>query len=157
MPKKEILEITERAIQGDLGSLDDIPYELANTIANVYYKYFLQQADMMKRATNPGWIPEEMKRETNMKAAMDSFIEKWEKLQTDFDAASEFIKSLRGIDKREKPNLYQYSVNFILDCLKYDIKNAQGKTGLRRTIERKLKKNTIQEIPSLIDLLDLQK
>lgn len=156
MPKKEILEMCENAIRKDIGSLDDLPYELANTVANVYYRYFNYAVDVMKQAANnPGWIPKQMKRETDMLSGLTSFLEDSARFKSDFEAAPEFIEGLREIDKHKQPNLYQFSVDFILDCLKYDIKDAQKKIGLRRMIERKFSKAKEREIPSLIDLLDI--
>jgi hypothetical protein len=71
MPRKDVLEKCEKAIRKDLVSLDDLPYELANTIANVYYRFFKHTFDVMKQAANnPGWIPKELKRETDMSAGL---------------------------------------------------------------------------------------
>ncbi|MFH1934452.1 MAG: hypothetical protein ABIN18_23125 [Pseudomonadota bacterium] len=156
MPKQDILELCEKTIRKDLGNIDDLPYELANTVANVYYKYFDQALDIMKRASNnPGWIPKEMKRETDMLEGLTSFVEKYARFNSDLKAVPGFIEGLRGIDKHEKPNLYQFTVDFILDCLKYDIKDVNKKTGIRRMIERKVRKGKVQEIPNLVDLLDV--
>lgn len=156
MSKQDVLEMCEKAIRKDLGNLDDLPYELANTVANVYYKCFDQAFDVMKRASNnPGWIPKEMKRETDMLKGLTSFVENSARFKSDFETVPNFIEGLREIDKHEQPNLYQYTVDFILDCLKYDIKDAHKKTGLRRMIERKIKKRKVQEIPNLIGLLDV--
>jgi hypothetical protein len=41
----------------------------------------------------------------------------------------------------------------MLDNLKYNIKDAGKKTGLRRTIERRLRAKYVNEIPNLIDIL----
>ena len=156
MPKQDVLRVCEEAIQKDLGSLDDIPHELANTVANVYYKYFDQTLDMMKRAiNNPGWIPKEVKRETNMLKGLTSFLKNSARFKSDFEAAPKFIEGLRKINKHEQPDLYQHTVEFILDYLKYNIKDAHKKTGLRRMIERKFRKGKVQEIPNLVDLLDV--
>ena len=146
MLKQDVLEMCEMAIRKDLGNLDDLPNELANTVTNVYYKYFDQAPDVMKRASNnPGWIPKEMKRETDMLEGLTSFMEKTARYKSDFEAVPKFIEGLREIDKHEQPNLYQFTIDFILDCLKYDIKDAHKKTGLRRMIERKVRKGKVQE------------
>lgn len=156
MPKKEVLEICEKAIHMDLGPLDDLPHELANTVANVYYRYFNHTVDMMKQAANnPGWIPKQVKRETDMLAGLTSFMEDTARFMSDLKTVSKFIKALREIDKHREPNPYQLAVEFILDCLKYDIKDAHKKTGLRRMIERKFRNARVQEIPNLVDLLDI--
>ncbi len=156
MPKKEVLEMCERAIRDDMGALDDLPYELANTVANVYYRYYNHTFDVMSRATNnPGWIPKEMQREVDMAAGLTSFIDDSAKIMSDYEAAQKSVELIREIDKHREPDLYQSIVDFTLDCLKYDIKDAHKKIGLRRMIERKLIKARVQEIPNLVDLLDI--
>ena len=157
MPKKEVLEMCEKAIRNDLGSLDDLPYELANTVANVYYQYFnrASETEMRLAPNSTGWIPKEMKREPDMRVGLTSFIEDSTRIMADFEAAPKYVEVLRGIDKRRQPNNYQAMVDFILDCLKYDIKDAEKKMGLRRMIERKLRKANVHEIPNLVDLLDI--
>ncbi len=59
MPKQEILKLCEKEILNDFSNIDDIPYELANTIANIYYKSFDHAIGTMD---HPGWIPKDMKR-----------------------------------------------------------------------------------------------
>lgn len=157
MPKQDVLEMCEKEIRKDLGNLDDLPYELTNTVANVYYRYFDQAFDITKRANNnPGWIPKEMKRGADIFEGLSSFLEKTAKIKSDFKKLPTFIEGLREIDKHEQPKLYQFTVDFILDCLKYDIKDAHKKTGIRRMIERKVRKGKVHEIPNLVDLLDVQ-
>lgn len=156
MPKKEVLEMCENTIGKDLGSLDDIPRELANTVANVYYRFFNLAVDEKKRATNnPNRLPKQVKREPDISNGLKSFFEDTARFTSDVKTVAGFIRGLRGIDKLAKPNLYQFTVDFILDCLKYDIKDAHKKTGLRRMMERKFSKAKKREIPNLIDLLDI--
>ncbi|HLE24198.1 MAG TPA: hypothetical protein VI935_00950 [Thermodesulfobacteriota bacterium] len=54
--KKEILELCKMKIYNELGSLDDLPYELANTVANVYYRLFnfLLYANALLDSNIPG-------------------------------------------------------------------------------------------------------
>jgi hypothetical protein len=138
----------------DIGSLDDTPYELANTVANVYYRFFSLSIGVMKDAAgNPGWIPRQMKRETDMVAGLTSFVEDTARFTSDIKATPKLIEGLREIDKQRQPNLYQFTVDFILDCIKYDIKDAHKKTGLRRLVERRFSKAKNREIPNLIDLM----
>jgi len=151
MPKKEILEMCEKAIRDKLGTLDDLPYELANTVANVYYRFFAFGLDAIKR--EPHSLPTCIRRETSLAKGMATFMQDTTRSITDVESVPAFIKGLREIVKHQQPNLYQYSVDFILDCLKYDIKNAHEKTGLRRMVERKIKKKKVKEIPNLVDLM----
>jgi len=63
------------------------------------------------------------------------------------------IKALRQIDKRTRPELYDYSVEFCLDIFKYKITDAGKKTGIRRMLERKLKR--VNEIDNLLEIMQL--
>jgi len=153
MPKKEVLEMCEKAIRDELGTLEDLPYELANTVANVYYRFFTLGLDAIKR--RPHSLPASVKRKNSLAKGMATFMQDSTRSITDVESVADFIKGLREIDKRQQPNLYQYSVDFILDFLKYDIKNVHEKTGLRRMVERKIKKNKVNEIPNLVDLMDI--
>lgn len=156
MPKKEVIEMCEIAIRKDLGPLDDIPRELANSVANVYYRYFSQAFDMVKQAANnPGWIPTQVKKSPDMLTGFSSFIQDTAKFTSDFKTIPKIIQTLRKIDKRREPNTYQFAVDYILDCYKYDIKDAHKKIELRRMIERKFSKAKDRDIPNLINLLDI--
>jgi hypothetical protein len=153
MPKKEVLELCETAIRNELGSLDDLPYELANTVSNVYYQYFNHISDGgVQTSKNPGFISTEMKRKTGMSIGLASFIAR---IITDYKTAPKSVKLIRSIDKHREPYIYQEAVELTIDCLKYDIKDAQKKSGLRRMIERKLRKDGVHEIPNLVDLLNI--
>lgn len=154
MLKREVLEMCENAIRKNMGSLYDLPYELANTVANVYYRYFQHAIELMRQsADNRGWIPKE--REKDMWAGLSSFLDDTARLNSDFEAVPKFIEGLRRIDKHSQPKLYQFTVDFILDCLKYDIKRAHEKTGLRRMIERRFRRVKVREIPNLVDFLKI--
>jgi len=96
-----------------------------------------------------------MQREVDMAAGLTSFIDDSAKIMSDYEAAQKSVELIREIDKHREPDLYQSIVDFTLDCLKYDIKDAHKKIGLRRMIERKLIKARVQEIPNLVDLLDI--
>jgi hypothetical protein len=155
MPDKEVLEMCQMAIKKDLGNLDDLPHELGNTIANVYYRYFEHSLDVIKRGNNnPGWIPKEVKQDSDLLRGMGQFAENIARFKSDVQSAPKFIEGLREIDKHKQPNLYQMTVDIILDVLKYDLNDVFNKTGIRRMIERKFKKSAYKEIPNLTSLLN---
>lgn len=140
MVEQETLERCRDAIRRNLGSLDDIPRELANTIANVYYKFYARATAL---STPSG--SEDLK----------SFIEDTATILSSHKYVKQYIGGLRRIDKRAKPVLYSYTVTFILDILKYQIDGAQDKSGLRRMIERQFRRHKVKEIPNLYDLLKI--
>jgi hypothetical protein len=157
MPKKEVLEMCEEAIRQQLGKIDDLPYEVVNTVANVYYKFFEHSFDALQRhdKTPGGWTPREVKRESDIALGMESFIKNTARLTSDYNAMPKMISAIREVDKYEQPNAYKFCIEFFLDNLKYNIENAHKKNGLRRMLERKIIKNKVTEIPNLIDLLDV--
>jgi hypothetical protein len=127
-----------------------LPKQLANTIANVYYKFALNFLEMSDNSETEFSVPKPMKRETgDPRELFEHFMTNQAKISGDVEAATKFVKALRETDKYKQPKLYQESVEFILDCLKYNIEKPQNKSGARRTIERKFK--TVNEIPNLID------
>jgi hypothetical protein len=154
MLNKEALQKAEDLIKCQLGTLEDLPYELANTIANIYYKYFVSLLETSETKTSGGFIPNSMKQAvgtSSLENLLKEFITSHEQITSDVEAPYEHVLNLRGIDKTQKPNLYQSIVDFILDCLKYNIKNASIKFSFARMFERK--KNKVDEIPNLIDLM----
>ncbi len=128
------------AIFADLGSTADLPREVLNTIANIYYQAFL---------------PVESREPTghNLPSALKDFINENARLTAAIEHIPRMIQALRAIDKRARPDLYDYSVEFFLDILKYKIADADNKTGLRRMLERKLK--WVNEISNLIEIMRL--
>ena len=150
MADKEALEMAEGYIKSQLGTLNDLPRELANTIANVYYKFALDFLEMSDNSKREYFVPKSMNRKTgDLGELLKDFMANQAKISSDVEAAPKFVKGLRETDKYKQPKLYKYSVEFILDCLKYNIEKPQNKSGARRTIERKFK--TVNEIPNLID------
>jgi hypothetical protein len=156
---KHVLYLCEKEIQENLGGLEDLPRELANTVANIYYNFFELSKDMMgKKATNPnGWLPtmirNDLDRGGDWANSLEDFSAYFARVKSDFEAINEMIHCLRGIDETKTPRMWQYTYDFILDCMKYNLKNAHKKNAMRRAIERKIKKKDVDEIPNLIDFL----
>ena len=150
MPKIEAIEIAESLIIDSLVTLDDLPKELANTIANVFYKYALLSIEAQEaQDAFPSRI---LKMDgNNYRERINAYVRAAHSTKIDYEAAINFVRILRNVDKIN--DFYQYDgiVAFILDCLKYNIKKASNKSRLVRMIERKFKK--VDEIPNLIELM----
>ena len=131
-----------------MGTLDDIPYELANTIANIYYRFHVIEVSLANSQSIPSIIDDR-----NIFDGLKSFSYEFEKVLAVKEIIPDTVKTLRQIDRAKQPNLYKALVNFILDQWKYDIRNAHKKIGIRRRIERIFKKKHVREIPNLIDLI----
>ena len=87
MIDQTVLEKCREAIQNSLGSLDDIPLELANTIANVYYDFY----DFYARATggSPSWEQDDLW----------AFIENTASVLAAYKYAHEYVGGLRRIEE----------------------------------------------------------
>jgi hypothetical protein len=162
MLKKHILGLCEKGIRERLGSLDDLPHELANTVANIYYKMFYINIDWEQQKANPT-LPEGVKEQfekdpnTDIFKASSKYIEESFLIKHYFKGINGWIDNLREL-KRRQPNNHQdyaFIVEIILDQMKYRINNLEKKSLIRRRIERKIKKRKVDEIPNLIDLLNI--
>jgi hypothetical protein len=147
---QNILDSCRNIIVKNIGTLKDLPYELGNTVANIYYKLCL----LLKIKRDPGWFPkynESFENEDPLDN-MAKFIFSYNKLKADIISIPNFIASLRS-RKNEDREKYNYWVDYVIDCLKYDIENINYKTIEQRMNERK-KIRQIQEIPNLVDLIN---
>ena len=137
---KSAVDEARAAIIADLGSTTDLSRELLNTIANIYYQFFL---------------PIESRKPTghDLPTVLKNFINDNATLNAGLEHMPGMIEALRVIDKRTQPEVYDYSVEYLLDILKYKLADAGNKTGIRRMIERKLKR--VNEIDDLIGIMNL--
>lgn len=136
---------TYTALRDDLGDLGDLPKELATTVANVYYRFFVLAEN--PTASGAGFDT------TDSRSAIESyrtFMETHATIQSSFQFAKELIRSARDI-RKQKSELFDYVVVVALDALKYNIDNATEKMPLRRAIERRFKK--VDEIPNLLEIM----
>jgi hypothetical protein len=154
-PDCETIKMCAMAIRKDCGTLSDVPRELANTVANVYYRFFRLAGDVGARAKrNPnGWVPPPTEGKDSLKFPIKSFLNNVTSCIVDTDSVKGFVEGLRKIDRERQPQLYEYTVEFILDCLKYNIPRAHRKRLLRRRFERHFRKRNVTEIPNLIERL----
>ncbi len=145
MIDKKILKLCAKDIK-QLGGIEDIPYELQNTIANIYYDYYMLNERFSNSANG---VPKVFSKNgdviDNIKSlTMDSLF-----LTHHVERIPEYISTIRRI-KREEPEIYDYWIELLLDMLKYKIKNTFKKNGIRRSIERKINKKKISQYPDLI-------
>ena len=120
----------------DIENLDDIPIELAAAIRAVW-----RQAEAFAAAGSierSGLMPQN----GSLLQRLNTYDERFLRLQMKLDIISSALKTVRSINPKEQPRLYNYMVTLFLDVLKYDIRDASNKTGLRRMIERSWKRLT---------------
>lgn len=118
--------------------LDDIPQELADSIRLVY-SYMDELATLPSEQYFQSRI---MPKKGDPKNRLKTFVKRISLLKMKVALIPSCIESLGKIDKATQPRLYRYMIDLYLDVIKYDIPNAVGKSGLRRMIERRVRKIT---------------
>jgi hypothetical protein len=156
MIRKDIMKICKQAICKDFGSLNDLPHELANTVANIFYKYLSLSFETSQAVDTPNSIPTSAHRVQGIGTWLISLFTDQQDIRLDFDLVPDLINSVRMCDRDKQPDVYKRMVDFSLFILKYHIKDALNKSYLRLRIERYLARNNVQEIPNLIDLMHLK-
>jgi hypothetical protein len=123
-----------------LGSLNDLGAELSNTVANVYYRFHLMAQDS---DGVPG-----VKSDDDMSADFLDAMGAISKTYVQHNDIGDMIKSLREA-RAQNASIGELQITHALDEFKYNIKNADKKSLIRRSIERRLCK--VDEIAGLYD------
>lgn len=142
------LALCEAAIRKDLGRIDDLPPEVANTIANVYYRHWHA---VLNFAARRGRYAEA---DGDVLQRLASVAGAIAEDKADLMAIPKMVACLRELDPAHQPNLYRMAVNYFLDVFKYRIPNAHRKIGLWLMIERRFRK--VDEIAGLGSVLVLR-
>jgi len=66
---------------------------------------------------------------------MVKFVQSYNKLKTDIKSIPDFLALLKNI-RKDDIEQYKYWVEYVIDCLKYDIENINFKTIDQRKKER---------------------
>jgi len=129
----ELTRLTCGALKSDFGFMGDLPLDLANTVANIYFRYFQQGVDSAPPIT----------------------LEELVIRQKEYEAIQHFIAEFRSL--RQKGEVSQFHMDILkdvlLDTFKYRILDAGSKMPIRRMMERKFRKT--QDIPDLVKFLQL--
>ncbi len=83
----------------------------------------------------------------------ESILQNFVKLTAAVESVPQFIESFREIDRENDPNAYRLATAMIVDCLKYNIKDAPEKSVMKRMLERlkKLRAGEIDDIEGLVN------
>ena len=143
MNDEKIFLVTRQALASDFGNLDDLPRELANTIANVYYRFWS--------------LSEAPDREFVSVDDSSAALENLRRIQIEFDFSKKVVAELRRLKPQVHSSLFEITADMFLSILKYKIDDAAIKSAVRLRLERFLRRNKVNEIPGLIDALQLHK
>ena len=126
------LQVTRGALQREFGNMADLRYEIANMVANIYFRYFEQGFSS---------CPPLSDYETFMR-------------HEEFEKMPALVSELRYIATQEvAPSEINLMSRAVLARYKYRISDVGDKTSFRLMLETKLKKD--RDFPNLIRDLDL--
>jgi hypothetical protein len=143
MNREKTFLVTRQTLLSDFGTLDDLPPELANTIANVYYRYW-SIAEMPDRQF------------TSIDDSIAS-IEELNRIQVEFEFSKKIVAEMRRLKPQVHQTLFAVTSDMFVSILKYKIDDAVTKSPVRLKFERFLRRNKVNEMPGLIDALQLHK
>ncbi|MCI4624790.1 MAG: hypothetical protein L3V56_02400 [Candidatus Magnetoovum sp. WYHC-5] len=149
----DALQLSAAFIKAELGDINDLPYELANTVVNVYYRFFNMVSAYLNKENALKILSIKLLKEELLQ--QDKNVIPYEELANALVAVQtlpDFIVELRKVNKDKNPIEYRKTLEFLLDMFKYNIKDTKNKLLLRRIFERPFK-SEIKEIPALIDLI----
>lgn len=139
-------EQAKQKIKREIGDVTFLPYELLNTVCNIYYLSELSNFDQKYLLKEINLLPY---------GDIDTLIYQASKLSSNRKHVAGMIDALKQIDPHTEKNLFKFSVNFALDVLKYDIENAEHKSEIRRKIERRKMRKYVIEIPDLCEKMNI--
>ncbi len=119
MADERIVRAVKEIIQKEFLDLNDIPYELANTIANIYYKSLVYATD---KSINP--MSKHLPYNKNGWSVVDCMTQSLydiEVVQRELEFVPVLIKELREQKQRNHQFEYKMAVLMALDTLKYNI------------------------------------
>ncbi len=149
MPDTEILTMTAALIRERIGSISDLPDEMGNTIANVYYRLCMEL-----QRSSPEQVSPSPTKASDLLDTLTSNARQTAHLIAAARAVPEMVSGFREIDPFRQPNARKAALDLFLDLFKYNIPNAHKMVGLRRMIGRSCRKPN--EIPGLNALISAQ-
>ncbi len=145
MPDKNIIRLSSYFIKNDIDSLNDLPLELSNTVANIYYNAIHQILEEKFNETELVKIKAE-EIEPFLKSKENHFLD-------DMELIKRMIKSFREIKVNEKQRDAHFISMLIIDEIKYKIETPHKKSFLLRWCLRFFRRKKVLEIENLNQLI----
>ena len=114
-----------------LGTLEDLGPELANTVANVYYRYALASGNVDNLALALGMAP------PTTQSAHGDLMTEVGVIMAQQEYIDEMVQRMR-LARDKDAKAAEYLRVLALDTFKYRIANAMKKSAIRRAVERRL-------------------
>lgn len=164
-PQKTLLDLCEKLILKEWMYLDDLPHELANTVANIFYSYI--ELSVLMASVKIGKVSQSaMMSELGLDKIEEDFIMTsakilpayQAKLIADYKTMNEMISCIRQIGQEygRDSSEYESAVAFALATMKHNINPNAIKQKNMQVVNKQFAENPVDEIPNLIDLLNVE-
>ena len=140
-----VLEDAARHLQSHLGDLLDLPEELRNTLASVYY-----EVHWLRRKEGATPLVDHLPRQKDPGKLLDVAMKQAILRTSQYQLADTLVQGIREANKDTQPRLHGMLVRIALDLLKWNIKNSFKKSELRRSLE-KIGKKPLPEVPGIYE------
>ena len=140
-----VLEDAARHLYSHLGCLLDLPDELRNTLASVYY-----EVHWLRRKEGGMPLIAHLPRRRDPEKLLDVAMKQAILRTSQYQIADTLVEGIRQANKDTQPRLYGILVRVTLDKLKWNIENSFEKSQLRRSLE-KIGKKPVPEVPGIYE------
>jgi hypothetical protein len=130
MPNMQTVKLAQDLIKNQFGSLDDLPKDLAITIANLYYKLTVKVLEIMG-VQRKYLMESEMRRIREFGSMVGKFLSGEPHILAELKSVIEKVKTSRQQDKETSSKLTDSNVELILKNLNSN-RNTQGMTGTQQ-------------------------
>jgi len=143
--KRKILEKAKSLLAEEIGYITDLPKEMQNTIANMYYKTAL----FMHEHEQGKGLPSSVSESKDIVKGIKHFFDDMAHFTASRKYLPGIISSIRELKSQGEQEEYELAVFIWLCHNKYRISDALNKSEMRLKIEKKLRQSKVDEIKGL--------
>ena len=143
--QQDALDFARQLVKRDLGDLSDLPEEVRNTLANIYYEF----AQMNLELNRPFAFPSTIALADDVVEGAKKFVKDAAWLTSCVDHLPQAVEGLRAIRRERSRSDYDFCVRAFQSNFKYRIPDLDKKPSWRVTLERPFYASKVQEIPNL--------
>jgi hypothetical protein len=116
-PDRRIQRFCEAIIAKRLGDISTLPNKLVKHVFKVYGDFIAAYLNVLRQKEGKPreWFPESLSIDPALGDEMRHFFSDYQHIAKDFLTLNKQMDELRKIDKDKQPNLYEHTVDSILD------------------------------------------
>jgi hypothetical protein len=123
-PDSALENLCNSAIERRLGDISGLPTELVEYVLKVYHKFVPCYLNMLRQRDNKpaGWTPETLSIDPELTEGMQHFFSDYQHITKEFCRVNQNMDRLREIDNDSQHNLYQHTIDEIVQGLPSAVK-----------------------------------